>query len=92
MPAELESPRVFCRCEDPLKNLTFGEKANFLRRAKGWTLSVLSSKSGVPEKTVERICAGHNAPSAAHFVRLVKALDIDLDVIEPSDLERGEGE
>lgn len=88
MPEGMESPRVeFCgNCA--MKNLKFGEKANFIRRAQGLTLSKLSSLSGVPEKTVERICSGHNAPSAAHFVRLVKALSIDLDVIEPSDLER----
>lgn len=70
-----------------MKNLKFGEKVNFIRRAQGLTLSSLSSKSGVPEKTVERICSGHNAPSAAHFVRLVKCLEIDMDVIDPSDLE-----
>ncbi len=73
-----------------MKNLKFGEKANFIRRAKGLTLSRLSSISGVPEKTVERICSGHNAPSAAHFVRIVKALDIDMDVIDACDLERQE--
>ncbi len=73
-----------------MKNLKFGEKANFMRRAQGLTLSGLASLSGVPEKTVERICAGHNAPSAAHFVRLLRAMDMDMDVIEPSDLEREE--
>ncbi len=73
-----------------MKNLKFGEKANFIRRAQGLTLSKLSSLAGVPEKTIERICSGHNAPSAAHFVRIIKALEIDIDVIDPSDLEREE--
>lgn len=87
MPESCKSSRLESCGNCAMKNLKFGEKLNFLRRAGGLTLSALSSKSGVPEKTVERICSGHNAPSAAHFVRLVKALDIDMDVIEPSDLE-----
>lgn len=88
MPETCKSPGVEWCGNCAMKNLKFGEKANFIRRAQGLTFSRLSSLSGIPEKTVERICYGHNAPSAAHFVRLVKALEIDLDVIEPSDLER----
>lgn len=70
-----------------MKTLRFGGKLDLLRRAQGLTLGELSDKSGVPEKTMERICSGANAPSAAHFVRIVKALRIDMDAIEPSDLE-----
>lgn len=88
MPESRLSPRLEYCGNCAMKNLKFGEKLNFLRMAAGLTLSALSSKSGVPEKTVERICSGHNAPSAGHFVRLIKCLDIDMDVIEPADLER----
>ncbi len=72
-----------------MKVLRFGGKLDLIRRAKGVTLAALAAKSGVPERTVERICAGQSAPCAAHFVRLVKTLNVDLDAIEPEDLEEG---
>ena len=70
-----------------MRVLRFGGKLDLIRRAKGVTLAALSAKSGVPERTVERICAGQGAPCAAHFVRLIKTLGIDIDAIEPEDLE-----
>lgn len=70
-----------------MRTLKFGAKADLIRRAHGVTLAALSRMSGVPERTVERICSGHSAPCAAHFVRIVKALNISLDAIEPEDLE-----
>lgn len=73
-----------------MKTLKFGEKVVFLRRAQDLTQSGLSRKSGVPEKTLERIEAGHNAPSSAHFVRILRALKVSISVIDPSDLEQGD--
>ena len=87
MPDSCQPSCVAARREAALKVLKFGGKLDLIRLAKGATLAELAVKSGVPERTVERICAGHNAPSAAHFVRLVRALDISLDAIEPEDLE-----
>jgi transcriptional regulator with XRE-family HTH domain len=75
------------RMAKAMKTLRFGGKLDLLRRAQGLTFSQLFLKTGVPEKTLERICAGASAPCAAHFVRIVKALNIDMDAIEPSDLE-----
>lgn len=70
-----------------MRTLKFGGKLDLIRRAQGLTFGQLHLKSGVPEKTLERICAGTSAPCAAHFVRLVKALNIDMDAIEPEDLD-----
>ena len=71
-----------------MKALRFGGKVDLILRAKGLTVGQLADKAGVPEKTMERICEGRGAPCAAHFVRIVKALDINLDAIEPADLEQ----
>lgn len=73
-----------------MENLKFGGKLRFLRMAQDLTQSELSRKSGVPEKTLERIELGHNAPSSAHLVRLLRALKTSIKVIEPSDLEQGD--
>jgi transcriptional regulator with XRE-family HTH domain len=70
-----------------MKVLRFGGKIDLIRRAQDLTIHQLSDKSGVKEKTLERICEGHGAPCAAHFVRIIKALHISLDAIEPEDLE-----
>lgn len=70
-----------------MRVLKFGAKVDLIRRAQGLTLHELAVKAGVPEKTIERVCEGHNAPCAAHFVRIVKALHISMDAIEPTDLE-----
>ncbi len=70
-----------------MNSLKFGGKINFLRRAAGISYGELARKSGVPEKTIERICEGKNAPDAANLVRLLRALRVDLDVIEPEDFE-----
>lgn len=74
-----------------MKNLNFGGKLRFLRLSRSLTQSALARKSGVPEKTIERVEAGASAPCAASFLRLMKALKVEsiLDVIEPEDLEEG---
>lgn len=70
-----------------MRTLGFGGKLDLIRKAAGLTIGETSRKSEVPEKTLERILAGKNAPSAAHFVRLVKAFNISMDAIEAYDLE-----
>ena len=70
-----------------MKVLKFGGKVDLIRRAQGLTIGQLSAKSAVPEKTLERIVEGRGAPKAAHFVRIMKALDIDLDAVDALDLE-----
>ncbi len=70
-----------------MKVLKFGGKLDLIRRARSVTLAELSAKSGVPQRTVERVCGGGSAPSAANFLRLIRALAISTDAFEPEDLE-----
>jgi transcriptional regulator with XRE-family HTH domain len=81
------STLIIVQVEVPMKALRFGGKLDLLRRARGLTVGELSRTSGVPERTLERICEGRGAPCAAHLVRLLRALRISLDAIEPEDLE-----
>ena len=87
MPRACQSSTLSCCRRCRMKTLKFGGKLDLLRRAQGLIHGQLAAKSEVPEKTVERICEGRGAPCAAHFVRLVKALNISMDAIEPEDLE-----
>lgn len=80
-------PLLVCASCGMRQKLSFGLKLDLLRRAKGLTIGELALKSGVPEKTMERVILGQNAPSASHFVRIIKALCISMDAIEPGDLE-----
>ena len=83
-------PSLFAGCRGcALKVLSFGGKADFLRRNAGLTIGDLADKTGVPERTLERILEGQGAPRASHFVRIVKALRMNIDLIEPGDLEEG---
>lgn len=70
-----------------LKLLSFGGKADFIRRNLALTVGELAAKSGIPERTLERILEGQGAPRASHFVRLIRALKMNIDLIEPGDLE-----
>lgn len=71
-----------------MRSLKFGGKLDFLMEERGLTSGDLSRISGVPEKTIERVRGGKNAPSAAHFVRIMRALRIEnWEIIEPHDLE-----
>ena len=69
--------------------LRFGGKIDLIRRSKDLTLEDMAKLSSVPIKTLERIFAGHGAPCAAHFIRIMRALKISFDIIEPEDLEEG---
>ena len=70
-----------------MKRLKFGGKLEVCRRKEGVTIGALARMSGVPERTVERLLAGQNEPTAAHFVRLARALDINMDLFDPEDFE-----
>jgi transcriptional regulator with XRE-family HTH domain len=50
-----------------------------LRLAKGWTLSQLSDKSGVPLSTLSKLELGQVSLSYEKLVRLCRALDVDLE-------------
>ena len=63
-----ECPR--CR----MKSLRCGEKIDSLIEAADLTRGEVARISGVPEKTLDRICRGENAPSIAHFYRLMAVL------------------
>ena len=87
MPRTCQPSSLSERREEAMKLLKFGGKLDLIRRARGLTIGQLAAKSEVPEKTLERICEGRGAPNAAHFVRLIKALEISLYAITPEDLE-----
>lgn len=70
-----------------MKTLRFGGKLDLFLRSKDLTSGDLSRGTKIPEKTVERIRAGHGAPCAAHLVRILKFLKISLNAIDPRDLE-----
>lgn len=72
-----------------MKTLRFGGKLDLFLLERDLTSGDLAKWTAIPEKTIERIRGGHNAPSAAHFVRIVKYLKINLNAIDPRDLEEG---
>ena len=50
-----------------------------LRLARGWSLAILSEKSGVPISTLSRVELGQNALNYDKLMRLCRALDVDLE-------------
>lgn len=70
-----------------MKTLKFGGKFDLFLRERDLTSGEASRLTKIPEKTVERIRAGHSAPCAAHLVRILKALKISISAIDPRDLE-----
>lgn len=63
-----------------------GGTLDILRRAAGLTVGDLFRKSGVPEKTLERILAGRNKPTVDHFLAIIRALGVE-DVVNTFDAE-----
>jgi transcriptional regulator with XRE-family HTH domain len=86
-----QSPNLFLWPGFEVKVLNGGRKIDFLREKEDLTYGELAAKSGVPEKTVERVCRGENAPGTGHFLRLLKALDVKnpLNIFSPGDFEGG---
>lgn len=73
--------------DEIMKTLKFAHKLDIIRRSQGITIASLSTKSGVPQETLERIIEGRNAPKSAHLIRIVRALNINIDVFSPEDFE-----
>lgn len=75
--------------EAPVSTLSGGGKFDFLRRARGLTVGGTAKKTAIPEKSLERILGGHNAPTVANFLRLVRALGVEdvCSAFSPEDFE-----
>lgn len=89
MPDIRQLPRVSCGRCDRMKPLTGGGKLDVLRRAADLTEGGLSEETEIPEKTIQRICAGKTSITLPNFLRLVKALRIKdvTKVFSPEDFE-----
>lgn len=75
--------------EAPVNTLRGGGKFDFLRRVKGLTVGGTAKKTEISEKTLERILGGHNAPTVANFLRLLRVLEVEdvLSAFSPEDFE-----
>ena len=60
-------------------DLTFGEQLRRLRRAKQWQLQQLATESGLSLTHLSRLENDNGVPNAETVVKLVKALDGDLE-------------
>lgn len=61
--------------------MTFREKLNRLRRAKGWSVKTLAENAGLPVSTVNSyLIEGHSQrlPTLANAVALAKALGVTV--------------
>lgn len=82
-------PSVSCpRCAR-MKPLTGGGKIATLRDAADLTEGGLSEETGIPEKTIQRICSGKTSVTVPNFLRLMKALRVKnvTKVFKPEDFE-----
>ncbi|MBL0732265.1 MAG: ImmA/IrrE family metallo-endopeptidase [Desulfosarcina sp.] len=63
-------------------NLGFiGKNIRYLRRERGWTLSILAGKIGMNEVPLGRIERSVNAPSASTIYSLSKAFNVAVDTL-----------
>lgn len=62
-----------------------GPRLREARRARGWTLDELSSRSGVSASTLSRLEAGKRAASLELLLPLVRQLGIRIDDLLPRD-------
>lgn len=65
--------------------LRFGSKLDLIRRGKGLTIGEFAAKCGVPERTMERICLGANAPSARHLFCILTQGKVSTDAFGSDD-------
>lgn len=65
--------------------LTFGAKLDLIRRALGLTRAEFAVKCGIKERTMDRLLAGENAPSARNLFLIVTRAGISLDAFGPED-------
>ena len=69
-------------------NLEFiGKNIRYLRRERGWTLSMLAAKTGMSEIPLGRIERSVNAPSASAIYSLSKAFNVSVDTIFAEEYE-----
>lgn len=74
-----------------MKTLKFGGKLDLLLLERDLTSEGLAKLSDVPLKTIERIRAGHSAPTVATLFRILAALRIkklNLKLFPPADFEQ----
>lgn len=67
-----------------------GAKLDLIRRAKGLTIGETARICDIPERTMERILAGKNKPTAGHLFGILRGLRISLDAFVTEDFEEGE--
>jgi hypothetical protein len=72
-----------------VKTLNGGGKLDFLRRVQGLTVGGTAKQTTIPDKPLERILGGHNAPTVANFLRLLRVLRVEdvLAAFTPEDFE-----
>lgn len=87
MPQPRQAANFSCSRGCPVRLLKFADKLELFRRGKGLTLSALAEKSRVKPDTLENIQQGRNAPSAANFLRIIRALEVSPEAFDPEDLE-----
>ena len=59
--------------------MTIGEKLELLNRERGWTMAVLSRRSGVPRSTLKNMVDRGTAPSVRNLQRICSAYGIASD-------------
>ena len=72
---------------ETMKLLRFGAKLDLLRRGQGLTVGEFAAKCGVPERTMDRLCAGENAPKARSLFLIVTKGRISLSAFDADDFE-----
>lgn len=63
----------------------FGERVREAREARGWSQGELGAKIGVSGPQISRIESGERGGSASSIVALATVLDIDLNLLKPTD-------
>lgn len=66
--------------------LKFSDRLDNFRRLKGWTISELAERVGVPSERMEYLLSGKHQPGARDIVLIQKRLEIYFD---PEDFENG---
>lgn len=68
--------------------MTWGEKIEKLRKAKGWSIADLSVRSEVKEATIRFIEKNKkNGGNIANFERLLKAMGYKLSILNQNSME-----
>ena len=89
MPESRQPSPVSCCRRCAVIPLTCGGTIDVLRRAADLTHEDLAALTKIPEKTIQRICAGRTSLTVPTFLRICKALKVKnvLKVFAPEDFE-----